>query len=61
MLSYSDMGVKEYWVVDLQRKMIVRYLLENDFEPEVIAYPNATKLSVHTYPSLEIDLSKIFE
>ena len=61
MLTYSEIGVNEYWVVDLQRKVIVRYLSVNDFEPEVIAYSNTTEISVHTYPSLKIDLSKVFE
>ncbi len=61
MLIYSDIGVKEYWVVDLQRKTIVRYLSENDFAPEVIVYPNVKKTHIHTYPSLEIELSHIFE
>ena len=61
MLIYSDIGVKEYWVVDLQRKVIVRYLSESDFAPEVITYPFTGKISLHTYPSLEIDLSQIFE
>lgn len=61
MLTYSDIGVNEYWVVDLQRKVIVRYLSEKDFEPEVIAYSNTKKIQVNTYPSLEINLSEIFE
>lgn len=61
MLIYRDIGVKEYWVVDLQRKVITRYLSENDFAPEIITYPLAGKISVHTYPSLEIDLSHLFE
>ena len=61
MLIYRDIGVKEYWVVDLQRKMITRYLAENDFAPEVISYSLTSKMSAYTYPSLEIDLSHIFE
>lgn len=60
MLIYGEIGVKEYWVVDLQRKIIVRYLSENDFFPEMIAYPNVKRASLHSYPSLEIDLSQIF-
>lgn len=58
---YGEMGVKEYWVVDLQNKRIVQYLEENDFAPEIIAYPSATSLSVHAYPGLSIDLSLIFK
>ena len=61
MLTYSEIGVKEYWVVDLQKKVVVRYLLENDYAPEVISYPLTEKITVHTYPSLEIRLAPIFE
>lgn len=61
MLTYRDIGVKEYWVVDLQRKSVVRYLADNDFAPEVIVYPHTSTISVQVYPSLEIDLSQIFE
>lgn len=61
MVTYGDIGVKEYWVVDLQKKVVVRYLLENEYAPEVISYPIAKKIAVHVYPSLEIDLSRIFE
>ena len=60
MLTYSDIGVKEYWVVDLQRKAIVRYLSDDDYAPEVISYPHAKEIQVYTYPSLAIDLTHIF-
>lgn len=61
MLIYRDICVKEYWIVDLQRKAIIRYLSENDFDPEDFTYPDVKKVAVHTYPTLEIDLSSIFE
>lgn len=61
MITYSEIGVKEYWVVDLQKSVVVRYLLENDYAPEVISYPSIRTISTHIYPSLEIDLSRIFE
>ncbi len=61
MLIYREIGVKEYWVVDLERKAIVRYLSENDFAPGVIKYPCEDKISVQTCPPLKIDLSRIFE
>ena len=57
---YQKIGVKEYWVVDIQRKAITRYLAESDFDPEVIQYPLTEKILAHTYPTLEIDLSHIF-
>jgi len=28
---YTSIGVDEYWIVDIQRKLIVRYLKENDY------------------------------
>lgn len=61
MVIYSKIGVEEYWVVDLQRKLIVRYLLRNGFIPEMIHYPNTVSLSVDSYPGLTIELSPIFE
>ncbi len=61
MYIYGELGVEEYWVLDLQKKRIVQYLAENDFAPEIIAYPSATSLPVHVYPGLSIDLSLIFK
>jgi len=60
MAVYAKIGVQEYWVVDLQRKLVVRYLSENEFVPEVVTFSHTKKMHVHTYPSLEIDLSQIF-
>ncbi len=59
--TYSGIGVQEYWVVDLQKNRVVQYLSENEFAPEVIAYPSTSVLAVHSYPALEVDLSAIFE
>ena len=59
MVVYGDIGVQENWIVDLQRNMVVRYLSDNGFIPEII-YPYMTTLSVHTYPGLDIDPKRIF-
>lgn len=61
MAGYSKIGVQEYWIVDLQRKVVVRYLSDNDFLPEIFTYPNISELSVYTYPGLKIELNRIFE
>lgn len=61
MLTYCEIGVEEYWVVDLQRNVVVRYLARNDYAPEVFAYPHIMNMAVHSFPSLEIDLGQIFE
>ena len=62
MVKYSDIGVKEYWIVDLQRRVVVRYMFEKDYAPELIPYvdPINTKLAIKSYPELKIDLSSIF-
>lgn len=56
MLMYRNIGVKEYWVVDIQRKMITKYLSWNQFVPEYFLHPD--KLEVSVYPGLEIDLTE---
>ena len=58
---YDEIGVQEYWIVDLQRKVIVRHLSENEFLPEMYFYPASTVIPVQSYPGLEIDVSQIFE
>jgi len=60
MTVYSKIGVQEYWVVDLQKKIVIRYLSENDFTPEIMQFPLLSSIPVYTYPDLEIDLSPIF-
>ena len=61
MAVYAKIGVQEYWVVDLQRKIVVRYLKDNEFIPEMVSYSLSSSIPVHTYPNLEINLSGIFE
>ncbi len=61
MAIYSKIGVDEYWVVDIQRKIVVRYLKDNGFIPEVVSQSLSSSIPVHSYPSLKIDLSDIFE
>ena len=61
MAVYAKIGVQEYWVVDVQRKSVVRYLADNEFIPEMISYPLSSSIPVHSYPDLEINLSRIFE
>ena len=61
MAIYAKIGVQEYWIVDLQRKIVIRYLKDNEFIPEMVSYSLFSSIPVHTYPNLEIDLSGIFE
>ena len=54
MILYKSIGVKEYWVVDLQKQFINVYLLENGFVPEPHIRPD--KMKVHIC-DLTIDTS----
>ena len=38
MAIYTQIGVEEYWVIDLQRKVVVRYLADNEYVPELLTY-----------------------
>ncbi len=59
---YSEIGVPEYWIIDLQKKLVIKNILDNDVYLPMINYgSNTSVLSVDTYPGLEINLSKIFE
>ncbi|SCX09465.1 Endonuclease, Uma2 family (restriction endonuclease fold) [Lachnospiraceae bacterium YSD2013] len=60
MFIYREIGVKEYWVVDVVRKKIVRYLADNDLIPEIYDFQDTESLSLVTYPNVEIKLSDIF-
>ena len=56
MIIYRNIGVKEYWVVDLQKKSVVKYLADSEFVPEPFLHPEVMKVSV--YKGLNIDLSE---
>ena len=57
--NYFNMGVEEYWVVDLQRKIIVTYLLSEDYFPNI--HDGSYRIKVNTYPGLEIDFSEVMK
>ena len=53
---YRSSGVKEYWVVDHERNLIMRY----NFEKEIVEdYSFSDKVRAGIYEGLEIDFSKI--
>ncbi|MBE5916149.1 MAG: Uma2 family endonuclease [Pseudobutyrivibrio ruminis] len=59
MVVYEKIGVKEYWIVDLQKKVVTVYKQLNNFIAET--HIHCDKLAVSVYPGLEIDLSSIWE
>lgn len=54
---YKKIGVKEYWVVDLQRNAVYKYLESENYIPQTFVYPESMKVTV--YPGLLIDLSEV--
>ncbi len=57
---YAEAGVPEYWVLDVQRAVVVRYL-----EPQRGVYTRATehgrgeRLALHAFPDVAVDLAAI--
>lgn len=54
---YRKIGVKEYWIVDMQKKVILKCLESEDFIPQFFSRPKSLQVSV--YPELVIDLMSV--
>ncbi len=54
---YCDMGVDEYWIVDLQQDYVYKYLRKDDYIPEVCE--NLKAVEVSSYPGLVIDVDDL--
>lgn len=52
---YRKIGVGEYWIVDIQRNVIFKYLKEDDYIPQTFIYPESMKVSV--IPGMMMDAS----
>ncbi|MBQ9211280.1 MAG: Uma2 family endonuclease [Clostridia bacterium] len=59
MLTYRNIGVEEYWVIDPQRNCVTTYLLSKQYAPEVYLYPDAVTSEV--YPELKIDFRSFWK
>lgn len=53
MVVYKNIGVQEYWVVDLQECRITVFLQERGFVPQYFLHPESLNVSV--YPGLAIE------
>lgn len=60
-LLYQRARVKEYWIVDPDRKSVLVYLLENDVYHIKGYYDKDDKVQVNVLKSCYVDLSRVFE
>lgn len=56
---YRTIGVEEYWVVDIQRKIVMKHLASEEFVPEIYMYPESMKVSV--YPDFVMDVTNFMK
>ncbi|MBP3700962.1 MAG: Uma2 family endonuclease [Lachnospiraceae bacterium] len=54
---YRAAGVREYWIVDPLKKVVIVYNMEHDDGP--VFYPLSEKVKAHIYDNLEIDFSQL--
>lgn len=58
---YEKHGVREYWLVDYNKKTVTVYLLnDNNSYGEPVLYSNIAKVKTDILKNLEIDLSLVF-
>lgn len=59
-LKYEQAGVKEYWIVEPDQKLLSVFKLENNRYGRPHMYTEEDTIEVTSFPDLKIDLSTIF-
>ena len=54
---YADAGVREYWIVDPDKKRTTVYRYEEDAAPMIVSFDQS--LAVGIYRDLEINISQL--
>ena len=58
--KYMNAGVREYWIVDAQRRAVITYWFEGELAPYISVYTFRDRIPVQIYGgSLEIDFGEI--
>ena len=57
---YREAGVREYWVVDPETKVIQSYTFSKDGAISTCAFGREGRASPETFPGMEIDLALVF-
>lgn len=52
--TYMTIGVEEYWVIDIEKSAVIKYVKANDYAPEIMKDMNQLEVSV--YAGLNISL-----
>ena len=56
---YLEAGVRECWIVNLERKSVLVYTLRGDIY-HLVCYSKAENISVHVLDGLEINMTDVF-
>lgn len=60
MVKYLEAGVREYWLVDLQKKVIITYYFEEDMIPHIYPFDGKIPVSIFQGECI-IDFAAIWE
>ena len=58
---YMEFGVKEYWIVDLQKKLITVYINDGENPPDIHKYTFSDEIEVQVLKGLSIDFKEILK
>ena len=58
---YMEFGVKEYWIVDLQKKQVVVFINDGDDSPDVYKYKFSDEITIGIFGDLSIDFREVLK
>ena len=58
---YEHAGVREYWIVDPDTRIVNVHLLEDGRYHAPVAYTGKARIPVSIWPAFDVDLSMVFQ